>query len=141
VAEPPLPSTSSEPPRRLVLAEGLLAQRPDLLALHQHRAADVVEHALEVVLLLGQERVQEARGAGVVPAPLGAAAEQPPVLEEHVHELPQHVVQGLDQLLGDLRVLDPGVELPLGAGRSEGDGQAAAPASDRDGAGDLLGGA
>ena len=34
--------------------------------LDQRRAADVVEHRVEVVLGLGEERVEEARGAGVV---------------------------------------------------------------------------
>ena len=76
-----------------VLGQRLRPQRADLLGLHQHRAPDVVEHLVEVVLALGQERVQEARGAGVVAAALGAPLEQPAVLEEHVHELPQHVVQ------------------------------------------------
>ncbi len=54
------------------------------------------------------------------------------MLEEHVHELPQHVVQSLDQLLGNLGVLGRGNELPLGSGRGKGDGQAASPAGQRD---------
>ena len=46
---------------------------PDLLGLHQHRAAHVVEHRLELVLALVEERIQEARRAGVVDAALGRA--------------------------------------------------------------------
>ena len=43
------------------------------------------------------------------------AREQAAVLEEHVHELPQHVVERLDQLLADERVGRRRLELPLGA--------------------------
>ena len=119
VAEPPLPSASRRPPPRRRLASDAaaspsttpwsrsvcLAQRVGLLRLHQRRGADVGQHRVEVVLALGQERIQEARRAGVVRAALGPALEQPPVLEEHVHELPQHVVEGLDELLVDEGVL------------------------------------
>ena len=54
------------------------------------------------------------------------------MLEEHVHELPQHVIEGLDQLLGHLGVLGRGKELPLGSCRGKGHGQAAAAAGQRD---------
>ena len=53
-----------------------------------------------------------------------AALEQTAVLEEHVHELPQHVVERLDQLLADVAGLGRRLELPLGAGRRERDRQA-----------------
>ena len=56
------------------------------------------------VSLLAQERVEEARRAGVVDLPRVAALEQPAVLEEHVHELPQQVVERLGQLLAHERV-------------------------------------
>ena len=42
------------------------------------------------------------------------------MLEEHVDELPEDVVGGLDQLLADQRVGCRRVELPLGAQRREG---------------------
>ena len=116
VAEPPLPSASSLPPRsklarsaaaaldqrRAVVGQGLRPQRADLPRLHQHRAAHVLDDRLELPLLLAEERIQEARGSGVVHAALLAALEQTAVLEEHVHELPQHVVERLDQLLADV---------------------------------------
>ena len=104
----------------------LLAQRADLLGLHQDGAAHVGEHGVEVVLALGQERVEEGRGAGVVPLPRLAALEQAAVLEEDVHELPQHVVERLHELLGDERVLGRRRERPLGRVALEGDRQAAA---------------
>ncbi len=44
------------------------------------------------------------------------ALKQSPVLEEHVHELPQHVVVGLGQLLANEGVLTGRRELPLRAG-------------------------
>ncbi len=61
------------------------------------------------------------------------------MLEEHVHELPQHVVGRLDQLLADVRIGDRRLELPLGAGAPEGDRQAPAHAGDLDRAGRLAG--
>ena len=49
------------------------------------------------------------------------------MLEEHVHELPQHVIEGLDELLCDERVpVQHGHELPLGAHVRGGERQAAA---------------
>jgi hypothetical protein len=80
------------------------------------------------VLLLRQERIQEARGARVVDRLGGAAFEQPAVVEEDVDELPQQVIERLDDLLADERVRDRReVELPFGAGaRGERDRQAAA---------------
>ena len=87
---------------------------PTSLRLEQDRAAHVVQHRLEVVLVLGEERIEEARRAGVVHAPRLAPLEQPAVLEEHVHELPEHVVERLHQLLADRRVRRRRLELPLG---------------------------
>ena len=148
VAEPPLPSASSLPPRSKlarscggrceqdvrVVGQRLRAERADSRRLHQHRAAHVLEHRLEVALALVEERVQEARRAGVVHSALAASLEQAAVLEEHVDELPQHVVERLDQLLADVRVAARRLELPLRAraGR-EGDRQAAAVAGEREG--------
>ena len=62
-----------------------------------------------------------------------ATLEQAPVVEEHVHELPQQVVGGLDQLLAHERVLARRVELPLGARGVEGHREAAAFAGQRHG--------
>ena len=39
------------------------------------------------------------------------------MLEEHVHELPQHVVERLDELLADVGIRARRLELPLGADR------------------------
>ena len=87
VAEPPLPSASSRPPASKqarsaraaaassarFVAERLRAQRADLRRLGQHGRAHVREHRVEVVLALAEERIEEARGAGVVHRP-GVAA-------------------------------------------------------------------
>ena len=56
--------------RRAPSLHGLLAQRLDLARLHRHGGAHVGEHGVEVALALAQERVEEARGAGVVAAAL-----------------------------------------------------------------------
>ena len=114
VAEPPLPSASSRPPASkrarsaaaaAASASALLGQR--LLAQRRRprrpssapSARTSARTASRSSSLLGQERVEEARRARVVHRPRGAALEQAAVLEEHVHELPQHVVERLDQLL------------------------------------------
>ena len=113
--------------RLAVLTEGLLAQRPDLLGLHHDRAANVGEHRVDVGLALGEERVEEARGAAVVDRARLAPLEQAAVLEEDVDQLPEDVVGGLGQLLADRRVIAARRQLPLGAGPGlEGDRQAAA---------------
>ena len=83
------------------------------------------------LLLLAQERIEEARGARVVQLPRRAALEQAAVVEEHVHELPEHVVERLDQLLADRRVRRGRLELPLGPGALEGEREAAALARER----------
>ena len=110
----------------------------DVAGLREHRAAHVVDDRLEVALLLAEERVEEARRAGVVDRPRLAALEQAAVLEEHVHELPEHVVERLDQLLADGRVVARRRELPLRAGarrrrssgsRARGRARVAAPIS------------
>ena len=63
-----------------------------------------------------------------------AALEQAAMVEEDVHQLPQQVIERLDQLLTDVRVVGRRVELPLGAGpRLERDRQASALARDRQG--------
>jgi hypothetical protein len=53
------------------------------------------------------------------------------VLEEHVDQLPEDVVERFHQLLGHVAVGRRRGELVLGAGRREGDGQAPALASRR----------
>ena len=53
------------------------------------------------------------------------------MLEEHVHQLPEHVVGRLDQLLADERIGARRLEHPLGAELREGDRQAAARAGRR----------
>ena len=52
-----------------------------------------------------------------------APGEQPAVVEEHVDQLPEQVVQGLDQLLAHERVVGFGDELPLRVRLGEGDRQ------------------
>jgi hypothetical protein len=84
------------------------------------------------VFALGQEWIQEARGTDVVLTALGAPLEQPAMLEEHVHQLPEHVVGRLDELLADERVGARRLEHPLGAELREGDRQAASRAGRRD---------
>ena len=59
------------------------------------------------------------------------------MVEEDVHQLPQHVVGGLGQLLADVRVGAGRDELPLGAGLAEGQSEAATAAGDLDGTGGL----
>ena len=62
-----------------------------------------------------------------------APLEQPSVLEEHVDELPEHVVERLDQLLVDELVVPGWDERPRGPGVGrEGDGQAAAGPGDHE---------
>ena len=127
-------SASSVPPRSNVsrnasaaaasvsgaVAHRLLAQQLDLARLHDHRVAHVGQHAVEVALALAQERVEEARRAGVMAAPLRAPGEQAAVLEEDVRELPDDVVEGLDELLADVRIGRGRLDLPLRAERREG---------------------
>ena len=52
------------------------------------------------------------------------------MVEEDVHELPEHVVERLDELLADRRVGRRRLELPLGAGGREREREAAALARD-----------
>ena len=101
------------------VAERLLAQGADLVGLHRRRGGDVAQDRVEVVLLLAQEGIEEARRADVVHALLGAALEQAAMLEEDVHELPEHVVGRLGQLLAHEGVGARRLELPLGAERAK----------------------
>ena len=98
---------------RLRLPQRLLPERPHLGRLHQHRAAHVLHHRLEVALALGQERVEEARRSGVVHGTRIAALQQAAMVEEHVAQLPEHVVERLGQLLGHERVVRGRHEDPL----------------------------
>ena len=98
---------------RPVLGERLGPQRADLLGLHQRRAPDIREDRVEVVLLFGEERVQEAGRAGVVGLARLAPLEQAAMVKEHVDELPQNVVGGLHELLGDEPVVGVRHELPF----------------------------
>ena len=84
------------------------AQRADLARLHQHGRADVRDDGSQVAPPPGEEGVEEARGPAARPA-------RPRVLEEDVHELPQHVVERLDQLLAHERVIRRGLEDPSAA--------------------------
>ena len=91
VAEPPLPSASSFPPASKRLAqrggrgnqlvapsvERLLAELADLGRLHHDRTPHVREDRLEIVLALGQERIEEARGARVVHRPASRPSSSP----------------------------------------------------------------
>ena len=67
--------------------------------------------------------------------PRRAALQQSAVVEEHVHELPEHVVERLDELLADRCVLGRRFELPLRAHALERDGEAAELAGRLDGRG------
>src|ERR671937_65231 len=62
------------------VAERLRAQVGHLARLHQHRAADVLDDGLEVMLLRFQEGIEEARRAG-------AGIRRRHVVEEDVDEL------------------------------------------------------
>ena len=59
-------------------------------------------------------------------------ASRPAMVEEHVDQLPEQVVEGLDQLLGHERVVAGRLELTLGPRGAEGDRQAAAPPRQRE---------
>src|SRR4051812_6007300 len=115
------------------VAQRLLAQRSDLVGLHRRGGRDVAQDGVEVVLLLAQERIEKAGSPDVVHALLGAALEQAAVLEEDVHELPEHVVGRLGQLLAHEGVGARRFELALGAERREGHREAAALARQRHG--------
>ncbi len=115
-----------------IVGERLCAQRADIACLQQGRARDVLDDGLELALALGQERVQEARGAGVVHLAGVSAREQAAVLEEDVHELPEHVIERLHELLAHVRVGARRLELPLRAELREGDRQASARTRERD---------
>src|ERR1700726_94157 len=105
--------------RGTILAEGLSTALADLVPLHQHRTPHVVDDRLELALALGKERIQKARCAGVVRGVRVTPAQQTAMLEEHVHELPEHVVEGLDQLLADVAVIGRRLELVLSSSRRE----------------------
>ena len=118
VAEPPLPSASTVPPplerpaqragrpaQRLArLAHGLLAQASISRAFMSTESRTSASTPARSRLALVQERIEEARCACVVAGRARAPAEQAAVLEEHVRELPDDVVDGLDQLLAHVRV-------------------------------------
>jgi hypothetical protein len=140
-----VPQRRSGPRQRLaVLGQRLRTELAHLLGLREHRAAHVLRHGLEVVLLLGKERIEKARRARVVHLARLAPLEQAAVIEEHVDQLPQHVVESLHQLLANRGVGHGRLELPLGTGRFEGERQAAALAGDAqrgDGLAPILAGA
>jgi hypothetical protein len=122
-----------------IVGEGLCAQLADLRRLGEDGPAHIVDDRFEIVLALAQERVEEAGGAGVVELTGVAALEQTAMVEEHVHQLPEHVVERLDELLVNGRVSRRRLELPLGADRRERERQAAALPRDRERRGDLAG--
>ena len=99
----------------LAISQRLGAQLRDLGRLRQHRAAHVREHGLEILFALAQKRIQEAGRTGVVDDSLPAPPEQSSMLEEHVHQLPEHVVERLHELLRHEGVLLRGRQLPLRA--------------------------
>jgi hypothetical protein len=68
----------------------------DLFHLLQHRALHFFHDPFELLLALAQEGVEKGGRAHVVPLL--------PVLEVHVHRLPEHVVEDLEDLLADERV-------------------------------------
>ena len=79
----------------------------DLVGLQQHRARDVGDDRVEVAArLLLEERIEETGRAR-------AGRRAPQVVEEDVHELPEHVVERLDELLAHERVVATAVEAPL----------------------------
>ena len=102
VAEPPLPNASTRPPpssdcadrrrrgherRRRPRAASAPAASAISAAFSQHERADVGDAPASRSPLARQERVEERRRARP------RAREPSQVLEEHVHELPQHVVE------------------------------------------------
>ena len=119
VAEPPLPSASSRPPRvergaQLAAAAASSASPPS--------ASVCARSAPTSSAFISTERARRRRRPprGRAPARRGtdrgsstrrvsctgagvAALEQAAVVEEHVHELPQHVVERLDELLARRR--------------------------------------
>ena len=156
VAEPPLPSASSVPPpsqRRAHVARSRGERRARSRSASARAArrspptwrgpsgARRRRTASRSCSLLSEERVEEARSARVVDLPRLAALEQPAMLEEHVHELPEHVVERLHELLAHRRVVARRSEHPLRAGSREADRQAAAGAGQRGGGRQLLGAA
>ena len=118
------PASKRAPQRRggreqrvAVLAQRLLAQLADLLRLHQHRA-----RGRRRAPRRGRSRTPRGTGRGSSrrrcrgPARASRPLEQAAVVEEHVDQLPEHVVERLDQLLAHERVVARRLELPLGAG-------------------------
>ena len=152
VAEPPLPNTSSRAAaledaaergrgaeqRLPPFGERLRAERPDLLRLHEHRGAHVGDDGLEIVLLLAEERIEKARGAGIVHRPRVPAVQQPAMIEEDVDELPEHVVQRLRQLLADEWIVARRLEVPRRPRAGERDGETPAGLGDLERLGGLV---
>ena len=109
-------SRSVRPPLRRVapLGEGLLAQLADLLGLHPHRAATSrAPPRGRSRPRPGTDRGSSTRRRRGPARP--AAGEQPAMLEEHVHQLPQHVVTGLHELLPHEGIGARRLQLPLGS--------------------------
>ena len=125
VAEPPLPNARSRPPdsneSRSAAAAAVSSSRlsasvcsrsaPISSALRSDGGAHVGDDRLELGLRLGEERVEEAGRAGIVDLPRLAPLQEPAVVEEDVDQLPEQVVERLDQLLAD-----EGVEVRTAAG-------------------------
>ncbi len=140
VAEPPLPSASSLPPAsRAARSAPAAASSASRFSLSVCARSAPISSAF----ISTERRTSSSTGSSSfscssrngyrkLEAPASwsaarvAALEQPAVLEEHVHELPEHVVERLDQLLADEAVAGRRRELPLGAARAEADRQAAA---------------
>ena len=126
VAEPPLPSASSRPPAsndaRSAAAAASSVARPSVSvcarssptssAFISTDAPHVVEHRVEVGLPLapGTGRGSSTRRCRA----RRARPQQAAVVEEHVHELPEHVVGGLGQLLARRTGRRPAARAPLG---------------------------
>ena len=124
-----------------VVGERLLAERSDLLGLEKHGGADVRDDGLEVGLCLGEKRVEEAGRAGIVDLASIAPLQKSAVVEEDVDELPEQVVERLDQLLADEGVeVGRKRELPFRSGLGcKGDRQASGLAGVDEGVAHALG--
>ncbi len=109
-ARPPPPRSTDR-----VLGQRLLAQRADLLGLHQHRAAHVLEDRVELALALVEERIQEARRAGVVDAALARGPRAARGARRTRARAPTARGRASRPAPGGCRVVAGRLELPLGA--------------------------
>ncbi|HEV8176899.1 MAG TPA: hypothetical protein VGP44_04355, partial [Gemmatimonadales bacterium] len=109
--------------RFTILDERLLPQAGDLIGLEHDRSTHIGDHRRKVVLLLAKKGIEQTGGTGIVYGAGFAPAEQSAMVEENVHQLPEHMVQRLRQLLAHEGIIARRTEFPLRAGPPEGDGE------------------